>query len=154
MAVGANPYGANASLNARIEAGVTGSEPLMMLVTPERSSDSPSRGRPRRAACSNAKLGAAAKTPSPSDIAPSWVTHRPGRCTKARGLMTVIVAPPIAGRITVSRPMSWNSGSQVTPREARVRPSPSKSCMTLVTTLRCVISTPAGTRVDPEVYCR
>ena len=133
---------------------MTGSEPLMMLVTPDRSRVSPSLGRPRRAACSNAKLGAAANTPSPPLAAPSWETHRPGRCTNARGLITVMAAPPIAGRITVSRPMSWNSGSQVTPREARVRPRLSKSCMTLVTTLRCVISTPAGTRVEPEVYCR
>ena len=83
----------------------------------------------------------------------SCLIQRPGRWTNA-GLITVTVEPTSAGAMTLTRPMSWNRGSQVTPREDLDRPSPSKSWMTLVTTLRCVISTPAGTRVEPEVYCR
>ena len=45
--------------------------------------------------------------------------HRPGRRTNAAGLMIVMYRPPSAGRITVSKPMSWNIGNQVTPREFR-----------------------------------
>ncbi|SLH64716.1 Uncharacterised protein [Mycobacteroides abscessus subsp. abscessus] len=68
--------------------------------------------------------------------------------------MMVMYLPPTAGRITVSRPMSWNSGSQVTPREFQSSLIASTICSRLVPTARWVISTPAGTRVEPEVYCR
>ena len=105
MAVGANPYGANASLNARIEAGVTGSEPLMMLVTPERSSDSPSRGRPRRAACSNAKLGAADHAYLGRDNA---CTQRIGLPRNASGLIRSAACPAKIGPAIPSiKPISW-----------------------------------------------
>ncbi|NCL75054.1 hypothetical protein AIIKEEIJ_02504 [Rhodococcus sp. YH1] len=154
IAVFGRPYGANASLNLRIEDVVTGSLPLIRPITLLRSRVSPGLGRPRAAACSNAKFGAAANVPAPSETAASSLIHRPGRCTKARGLMMVMYLPPIAGRMTVSRPMSWNSGSHVTPREPSLSSMESAIWMQLVSTPRWVISTPAGTRVDPEVYCR
>ena len=119
-----------------------------------RSRVSPSFGRPRAAACSKAKLGAAAKVPAPSETAASSLIHRYGRCTKARGLMMVMYLPPRAGRMTVSRPMSWNSGSHVTPRESSLSSMESTIWSAFVPTARWVISTPAGTRVEPEVYCR
>lgn len=60
MASSRNPYGANASLNLRSDAADTGSLPLRIALTLLRSSGgSPSLGRPRAAACSKAKLGAA-----------------------------------------------------------------------------------------------
>lgn len=68
--------------------------------------------------------------------------------------MIVMYLPPIAGRMTVSRPMSWNSGSQVTPREFSLSSIESAIWTTLVSTDRWVISTPAGTRVEPDVYWR
>src|SRR6478672_7503181 len=94
IAVFGRPYGANASLNLRIDDVVTGSLPLMRPITLLRSRLSPFFGRPRAAACSNAKLGAAANVPAPSDTAASSLIHRYGRCTNARGLMMVMYLPP------------------------------------------------------------
>ncbi len=69
MASSRNPNGANASLNLRTEAADTGSLPLRMARTLLRSSGgSPSLGRPRAAACSNAKFGATEKH---SPVSPS-----------------------------------------------------------------------------------
>src|SRR5574340_1133703 len=90
IAVFGRPYGAKASLNLRIEDVVTGSLPLIRPMTLLRSRVSPSLGRPRAAACSKAKFGAAAKVPAPSETAASSLIQRYGRCTKARGLMTVL----------------------------------------------------------------
>ena len=50
--------------------------------------------------------------------------------------------------------MSWNSGSQLTLRMFQSRPTDRIICTTLVHAARWVISTPAGVRVDPDVYCR
>src|SRR5258708_33447811 len=64
MAFSWKPYGPKASLNLRIDAAETGSLPLRMHLTLDRSSGgSPSFGMPRAAACSNAKLGATEMTP-------------------------------------------------------------------------------------------
>jgi hypothetical protein len=53
------PYFSNASLNLRIDATEIGSLPLSSALTLDRSrGGSSSRGRPRSAACSNAKFGA------------------------------------------------------------------------------------------------
>src|SRR5690606_20514843 len=101
MAVFGRPYGANASLNLRIEDVVTGSLPLIRPSTFDRSSDSPLRGRPRAAACSKAKFGAAAKVPAPSETAASSLIQRYGRRTNALGDMMVMYLPPTAGRMTV-----------------------------------------------------
>ncbi len=54
----------------------------------------------------------------------------------------------------ISRPMSWNNGSQLTLATSKSKPTEITICTTLVHTARCVISTPAGIRVDPDVYCR
>src|SRR6202042_2678092 len=91
IALSWKPYGPNASLNLRIEAADTGSLPLRIALTLLRSSGgSPSLGRPRSAACSKAKFGAAEKTPpvSPSLRASSRI-HLLGRRTKAAGVMKV-----------------------------------------------------------------
>ncbi len=154
MAVFGSPYGAKASLNFFIDVVVTGSLPLMRPMTLDRSSVLPFLGSPRCAACSKAKFGAAAKVPAPSDTAASSLIQRHGRCTNARGLMMVMYLPPSAGRITVSRPMSWKSGSHVTPRESSLSSMASTICRAFTPTARCVISTPAGVRVDPDVYCK
>lgn len=60
----------------------------------------------------------------------------------------------MAGNMIISRPMSWNSGSQLTLAMSKSRPTEITICTTLVHTARWVISTPAGTRVEPDVYCR
>ena len=54
----------------------------------------------------------------------------------------------------ISRPMSWNSGSQLMLAVSQSRPTEMIIWTTLVHTARWVISTPAGVRVDPDVYCR
>lgn len=54
----------------------------------------------------------------------------------------------------MSSPMSWNNGSQLTLRMFQSRPTDMIICNTLVHAHRWVISTPAGVRVEPEVYCR
>ena len=51
-------------------------------------------------------------------------------------------------------PMSWCSGSQVTSRRGVFNWAAVKICSTLVRIDRLVNTTPAGTRVEPEVYCR
>ncbi|SLH64707.1 Uncharacterised protein [Mycobacteroides abscessus subsp. abscessus] len=55
---------------------MTGSLPLIRPITLDRSSDSPFLGRPRAAACSKAKFGAAAKVPAPSETAASSLIQR------------------------------------------------------------------------------
>ena len=52
------------------------------------------------------------------------------------------------------RPMSWYSGSQLTLRMPGSSSPARIIWMTLVHTLRWLISTPAGVRVEPDVYCR
>ncbi|SHU46288.1 Uncharacterised protein [Mycobacteroides abscessus subsp. abscessus] len=153
MVVGGSPYGPKASLNLRIEEMLTGSEPLIRPATLLRSSSSPSLGRPRSAASSNAKFGAAAKVRPRCPSAASSLIHRPGRRTNDTGDIRVM-RPPHSGNRIISRPMSWYSGSQLTLRMLSSRPTEMIICRTLVITARCVISTPAGTRVDPDVYCR
>jgi hypothetical protein len=54
----------------------------------------------------------------------------------------------------ISRPMSWNSGSQLTLRMFQSSPTDRIICTTFVQAERWVIWTPAGARVEPEVYCR
>ena len=51
-------------------------------------------------------------------------------------------------------PMSWCSGSQVLRRSGVCRFAALKICSTLVTIDLWVSTTPAGVRVEPEVYCR
>ena len=89
MACGLKPYGPNASLKLRTVAAEIGSLPLSSALTLDRSSGgSPSLGRPRTAAWSNAKFGATEMTPpvSPSLRAISRI-HRPGLRTNAAGVM-------------------------------------------------------------------
>ncbi len=63
--------------------------------------------------------------------------------------------PYTAGKPIIDNPMSWYSGNQLTPWVFRFNRSIDKIiCVRLVPTARCVISTPTGGRVDPEVYCR
>ena len=50
--------------------------------------------------------------------------------------------------------MSWCIGSQETTRAGSLICTAVKICSTLVMMLRLVSSTPAGVRVEPEVYCR
>src|SRR4051794_19095032 len=50
--------------------------------------------------------------------------------------------------------MSWNSGSQLTITVWRAKPEPSRIDSTLAAMFPCVISTPLGSEVEPEVYCR
>ena len=57
--------------------------------------------------------------------------------------------PHNAGNMIISRPMSWNSGSQLTLRMFESSPTEMIICSTLVHADRWVISTPAGVRVDP-----
>jgi hypothetical protein len=138
MAVLGRPYGANASLNLRIDAVETGSLPLSKANTLLRSSSgSPSFGRPRNAACSKAKFGAAEKVgPASSGWTASSRIHRLGRRTKAVGLMIVMQCPTTDGTMAVTRPMSWNSGSHMTPRWPSSTCSAVMSCARLVPTAR------------------
>ena len=87
-------------------------------------------------------------------MAPSSRIQRYGRRTNATGDISVMWPPASAGNMIISRPMSWNSGSQLTLRMFRSRPTDRIICTTLVHADRWVISTPAGVRVEPEVYCR
>ena len=50
--------------------------------------------------------------------------------------------------------MSWCSGSQLTMRTGGCSFTAMKICSTLVTMDLWVRTTPAGVRVEPEVYCR
>ncbi len=85
IVVGGRPYGANAWLNVSIDLMLTGSEPLMSPATLLRSRSSPLGGRPRAAASSKAKLGAAAKVRPRLASAASSLIHRCGRRTNAVG---------------------------------------------------------------------
>ena len=51
-------------------------------------------------------------------------------------------------------PISWCSGNHVDRRMGVCRLMALKICSTLVTIERWVSTTPAGVRVEPEVYCR
>ncbi len=56
--------------------------------------------------------------------------------------------------IVAIMPMSWNSGSQLTSSGVGLSGAhPAHSCAAFAVTFPCVISTPAGRRVDPDV-CR
>ena len=86
------PYGPNASLNLRTVAAEIGSLPLSTALTLDRSSGgSPSLGRPRAAAWSNAKFGATEMTPPVSSgLRAISRIQRPGRRTNAAGVMNVM----------------------------------------------------------------
>ncbi|SIN59287.1 Uncharacterised protein [Mycobacteroides abscessus subsp. abscessus] len=87
------------------------------------------------------------------EAAANSLIQRPGLRTKDSGDIRVI-RPPHSGNISISRPMSWYSGNQLAPRTSTSRPTEMIICSTLVITARWVISTPAGARVEPDVYCR
>ena len=84
IAVGGNPYGANALLNASMALGLTGSEPRIST-TLLRSTSSPPAGNPRCAAYSQAKFGAAVTTRPVRDAADSAWIQRSGRRMNAEG---------------------------------------------------------------------
>ncbi|GAA4290945.1 hypothetical protein GCM10023178_63850 [Actinomadura luteofluorescens] len=76
--------------------------------------------------------------------------------TNATGSMITPGLPYTSGSATVvTRPMSWKTGSQFTPDDTRGTPSNVRhSCSAFVAKFPCVMITPAGVRVEPEVYCR
>lgn len=104
----------------RIDAGDTGSLPLRIALTLLRSSGgSPSLGTPRTAACSKAKFGATVKTSlsgASSGLRAISRIHRPGRRTKAAGVMKVKLWPSTGDSSAVISPMSWKNGNQLSPR--------------------------------------
>ena len=70
------------------------------------------------------------------------------------GSISVTCAPKNAVNTIIINPMSWYSGSQLTHWTSVFSPPCRIICIALVYTPRWVISTPAGVRVEPDVYCR
>ena len=70
--------------------------------------------------------------------------------------MKTALLPVAIGIATVmSSPMSWNNGSQLTAvTEPGLTSKAAAICAALAERQPCVIITPAGARVDPDVYCR
>jgi len=80
-------------------------------------------------------------------------------CGPMRGAVAGAIStqwkPTCSGETTLPiRPMSWNSGSQLTITVAWLKPKPRRIDSALLAMLRWVISTPLGIAVEPEVYCR
>src|SRR5271166_1419610 len=112
-----------------------------------------------RTANSKAKFGPAENV---RPLLASSCIHRAGRCRNPTGLVTTVGAPTRIGKIAAnSRPMSWYKGSQdtaVSPGGRTTPPSTAKksatTCSKLAKTFWFETVTPAGVRVDPEVYCK
>ncbi|EOD68522.1 hypothetical protein H480_10860, partial [Amycolatopsis vancoresmycina DSM 44592] len=82
-------------------------------------------------------------------------SHRAGSRRKLNGDISVTGKPANTGcRIPPISPMSWYGGSQITPRLSAVCPNRSRMKAELCSRLACVITTPLGCPVEPEVYCR
>ncbi len=80
-------------------------------------------------------------------------SQRSGFCRKASGGMRTMGKPTYTGCSTQPMsPMSWYSGSQLTPTESSVLPMIRWMRDSLWSRLAWVSSTPLGSEVEPEVY--
>src|SRR5580693_370228 len=156
---GSRLKGANRSANRLRVAGCTRSLPLRMVCTPARSNPAMSSADVLRTANSKAKFGPAEYV---LPLLASRCSHRAGRCRNPTGLVTTVGTPNRTGKIAPNnRPMSWYNGSHDTEVRSGGRltfPSSVKkspmTCFKLAKTFLFETRTPAGVRVDPEVYCK
>ena len=81
-------------------------------------------------------------------------TQRFGFCKKSRGPKMSRTWPSTTPTTATMMPMSWCCGSHVGMRIGVSKRSASLICSTSVTRASLVIITPAGLRVEPEVYCK